>query len=92
MIAFGASPRASLGLVAAGRATALLRGRDYLLPQDVFDVAPEVLRHRVVPSFDALAEGIAPDQLVNRVLSTVVAPRVAPSQDRPVDLGQGNTA
>jgi MoxR-like ATPase len=92
LIAFGASPRASLGLVAAGRALALLRGRDYLLPQDVFDVAPEVLRHRVVPSFDALADGIVPDQLVNRVLATVVAPRVAPSQDRPVELGEGNTA
>ena len=92
LIAFGASPRASLGLVAAGRALALLRGRDYLLPQDVFDVAPEVLRHRVVPSFDALADGIVPDQLVNRVLATVVAPRVAPSQERPVELGEGNTA
>ena len=85
-------PRASLGLVAAGRALAMLRGRDYLLPQDVFDVAPEVLRHRVVPSFDALADGIVPDQLVNRVLATIVAPRVAPSQDRPVELGEGNTA
>ncbi len=92
LIAFGASPRASLGLVAAGRALALLRGRDYLLPQDVFDVAPEVLRHRVVPSFDALAEGVAPDHLVNRVLSTIVAPRVAPSQERPVELGEGYTA
>ena len=92
LIAFGASPRASLGLVAAGRALAMLRGRDYLLPQDVFDVAPEVLRHRVVPSFDALADGIVPDQLVNRVLATIVAPRVAPSQDRPVELGEGNTA
>jgi MoxR-like ATPase len=92
LIAFGASPRASLGLIAAGRAIALLRNRDYLLPQDVFDVAPEVLRHRVVPSFDALADGVSPDQIVNRVLSTIVAPRVAPSQERPVDLGRGNTA
>ena len=68
LIAYGASPRASLGLVAAGRALALLRGRDYVLPQDVFDVAPEVLRHRVVLSFDALADGIDPDQVVKRVL------------------------
>ena len=81
LIAHGASPRASLGLVAAGRALAMLRGRGYVLPQDVFDVAPEVLRHRVLLSYEAIADGVEPDQVVGRVLSTVVAPRVAPSQD-----------
>jgi len=80
-IAYGASPRASLGLVAAGRALALLRGRRYVLPQDVFDVAPEILRHRVVLSYEALAQDITSDQVINRVLSTVPAPRIAPSQD-----------
>jgi MoxR-like ATPase len=81
LIAHGASPRATLGLVAAGRALAMLRRRGYVLPQDIFDVAPEVLRHRVLLSYEAIAEGVEPDQVVSRLLSTVVAPRVAPSQD-----------
>ncbi len=78
-LTYGASPRASLGLVAAGRALALLRGRDYVLPQDVFDVAPDVLRHRLVPSYEALAESITVDQILARVLSTVPAPRISPA-------------
>ena len=81
LIAYGASPRASLGLVAAARALALLRGRSYALPQDIYDVAPDVLRHRIVPSYEALAQGLTVDQLLTRLLSTVPAPRVAPSQD-----------
>ena len=52
-----------------------------MLPQDVFDVAPDVLRHRLVLSYEALAQGVAADQILGRVLSTVPAPRVAPSQD-----------
>ncbi len=80
-IDYGASPRASLGLVAAGRALALLRGRHYALPQDVFDVAPEILRHRLVLSYEALAQGLHVDQLSSRILATVPAPRMAPSQD-----------
>ena len=78
LIEFGASPRASLGLVAAGRALALLRGRTYVLPQDVFDVAPEILRHRLVLSYEALAQGLVTDQISARILSTVAAPRVTP--------------
>ena len=81
LIAYGASPRASLGLVAAGRALALLRGRNYALPQDVFDVAPEILRHRIVLSYEALAQDLSSDHIVATVLSTVPAPRIAPSQD-----------
>ena len=81
LIAYGASPRASLGLLASGRALALLRGRDYALPQDVFDVAPDILRHRLVLSYEALAQGVVADQILARVLSTVPAPRIAPSQD-----------
>ncbi len=75
-IAYGASPRGSLGLVAAGRALALLRGRDYLVPQDVFDVAFDVLRHRLVLSYEALAEGVEADAVLARVLSVVTAPVV----------------
>ncbi len=85
-IDYGASPRASLGLIAGARALALLRGRDYVLPQDVVDVAPDVLRHRIVLSYEALADGISIDDLLRKVLSTVPAPRLAPSQDNtPVD-------
>jgi MoxR-like ATPase len=79
-IALGASPRATLGLLAAGRALALLRGRRFLVPQDVYDVAPEVFRHRVLPSYDALAAGVKVDDLVSRILQVTPAPRVAPHQ------------
>ena len=80
-IDYGASPRASLGLIAGARALALLRGRDYVLPQDIVDVAPDVLRHRIVLSYEALADGISVDDLLRKVLTTVPAPRLAPSQD-----------
>jgi MoxR-like ATPase len=79
LLQYGASPRASLGLIAAGRALALLRGRAYLLPQDVFDVAPDVLRHRLVLSYEALARDLTPDHVLARILGTVPAPRIAPS-------------
>jgi MoxR-like ATPase len=81
LIAYGASPRASLGLIAAGRSLALLRGRTYALPQDVFDVAPDILRHRLVLSYEALAQGLGVEHLLARLLSTIPAPRIAPSQD-----------
>jgi MoxR-like ATPase len=77
---YGASPRASLALVKAGRALALLRGRSYAVPQDIFDVAPEILRHRMVLSYEALATGVDSEAVVNRLLATVQAPRVTPSQ------------
>ncbi len=81
LISHGASPRATLGLVAASRALALLRGREFVLPQDVYDVAPDVLRHRVLLSYEAIADGVTAEHIVNRVVGTVVAPRLAPSQD-----------
>jgi MoxR-like ATPase len=79
-VSYGASPRASLGLIAAGRALALLRGRDYVLPQDVLDVATDVLPHRIVMSYDAIADGISALHAVRRVLQTVPLPQVAPRQ------------
>jgi MoxR-like ATPase len=84
-IDYGASPRASLGLVAGGRALALLRGRDYVLPQDIVDVAPDVLRHRIVLSYEALADGVSIDDLLGKLVATVPAPRLAPSQDTGID-------
>jgi MoxR-like ATPase len=80
-ISLGASPRGTLGLIAAGRALAVLRGRRFLVPQDVYDVAPEVLRHRIMLSYDAIAAEVTADDVVAKLLAGVPAPRVAPSQD-----------
>jgi MoxR-like ATPase len=71
LIDFGASPRASLGLVQAARALALLRGRTHVVHLDVRDLAADVLRHRLVLSYDALADHVRPDDLIDRVLETV---------------------
>nr|WP_306203799.1 MoxR family ATPase [Actinoplanes sp. RD1] len=79
-LAYGVSPRATLGLVAAGRALALLRGREYVLPGDILDIAPDVLAHRLVLSFDAVADGIAPESIVQRVVEAVAPPVIAPAQ------------
>lgn len=76
-IAYGASPRATLGAVAASRALALVRGRDYVLPQDVVDVLADVLRHRLVLSYDALADEVPVDHVITRVLQTVGLPQVS---------------
>ena len=80
MLAYGASPRASLGLVAAARAIALLRGRTYVVPQDVFDIGYEVLNHRLVLSYEALADGRSSSELASEVLSRVPAPRITTSE------------
>jgi MoxR-like ATPase len=80
LIQYGASPRASLGIVRATRALALMRGRDYALPQDVQDVAPDILRHRLVLSYDALADDVPADHIVARVMASVPLPTVAPRQ------------
>ena len=71
LIQFGASPRASLGLVQAARALALLRGRGHVQHHDIRDLAPDVLRHRLVLSYDALADRAHPDVLIQRVLEAV---------------------
>ncbi|MBH0774817.1 MoxR family ATPase [Nocardia sp. NEAU-351] len=82
-ISYGASPRASLGIIAAARAVALIRGRDYVVPQDVVEVIPDVLRHRLVLSYDALADEISPEDVIKRVLQTVGLPQVAPQAVAP---------
>jgi MoxR-like ATPase len=83
-IAHGASPRATLGLVSSSRALALMRGRTYVMPRDVYDVAPDVLRHRVLLSYEALAEGVTAEDVVAKVVGSVGMPRVTPTQDGPV--------
>jgi hypothetical protein len=71
-VGLGASPRATLGLLAAGRALALMRGRRFLVPQDVADVAPEILRHRLILTYDALADGVTTNDVIARVLATML--------------------
>jgi MoxR-like ATPase len=73
-VSYGASPRASIHLIEGARALGFLRGRAYVLPEDVTDLAPDVLRHRLVLSYEALADGMTADQLVRRILHHVPAP------------------
>jgi MoxR-like ATPase len=75
-LTYGASPRASIALVIGGRALAFLRGRDYVLPYDVSELAADVLRHRVVLSYEALADDVSPDDIIARVLNAVPEPEV----------------
>jgi MoxR-like ATPase len=80
-IALGASPRATLGLVAAARALALLRGREYVVPADVRDLAVDVIAHRLLLTFDAVADGVDPRHIIEKLVQAVAPPHVAPSQD-----------
>ena len=80
LIANGCSPRASLGLVAGARALALLRDQSYVTPQEVYDVAYEVMNHRLVLSYEALADGVESTQIVATILSRTFAPAIAPAQ------------
>jgi len=73
-LAYGASPRASIALVEAARALALMRGRAYVLPEDLGDLVADTLRHRLVLSYEALAEGLTPDALIARVLARLPLP------------------
>ena len=73
-ITYGASPRATIHLIEGARALALLRGRKYVLPEDVTDLAPDVLRHRLSLSYEALADAVTPDDLVTRIMQKVPAP------------------
>jgi len=73
-IAWGASPRATIALDRCSRAMAWLAGRDYVLPEDVHAIAHEVLRHRVLLSYEAEAEGVRPDQVIDRLLDLVPLP------------------
>jgi MoxR-like ATPase len=73
-LTYGASPRASINLIEGARALAFLRGRDYALPEDVTDLVPDVFRHRLVLSYEALAEGLAADEVVKRVMQHVRPP------------------
>jgi MoxR-like ATPase len=78
-LTYGASPRATIHLVEGARALAFLRGRTYVLPEDLTDIAPDVLRHRLSLSYEALSDGLTPDQLIHRIMKHMPAP------ERPLD-------
>jgi MoxR-like ATPase len=77
LIEFGASPRGPIGMVQAARVLALLRGRGHVEPEDIRDLARDVLRHRIVLSYDALSDGVTVDELLERVLGAVAEPGAA---------------
>jgi MoxR-like ATPase len=81
-VSFGASPRASINMVLGAKALAFLRGRDYALPADVRDLAKDVLRHRVVLSYEALADDVSPDDLLTPLLAAVALPEIEPAGRR----------
>jgi MoxR-like ATPase len=83
-VAYGASPRGPISLVAAGRALALIRGRDYVVPADLDALVRDAFRHRLVLSYRALAEEVAPDTILDTVLATVPTPQI--------DLGRRTAA
>ncbi|HMT58367.1 MAG: ATPase [Burkholderiales bacterium 68-10] len=74
MLSFGASPRATIGLIEGAKALAMMRGRAYALPEDMSDLAADVLRHRLVLSYEALSEGLSADQIVLRLMGKVTPP------------------
>ena len=82
MITFGASPRATIGLIEGAKALAMMRGRTYALPEDMSDLVPDVLRHRLVLSYEALSEGLAADQVVLRIMAKVPPPPKPLAHDR----------
>jgi MoxR-like ATPase len=73
-LSFGASPRASIYVIEGARALAFLRGRSYVLPVDVTDLVPDVFRHRLVLTYEALADGMAADKLIQRIMRHITAP------------------
>jgi len=86
-ITFGASPRASINLILAGRALAFVRGRAYALPQDVRDLALDVIRHRLVLSYEALADNVSSDEVLSRILEAIPLPEV-PLRERRDGIGR----
>jgi len=76
-ITFGASPRASINLILAARALAFVRGRTYVLPPDIRDIALDVIRHRLVLSYEALSDNVLPDELLKQILGRIPMPEVS---------------
>ena len=74
LISFGASPRATINLNLASRAQAFMEHRAYVTPEDVRTIAMDVLRHRIIPTFEAEAEDITPEDIVTKIMNTVQVP------------------
>ena len=91
-VTYGASPRASIHLVEAARALAFLRGRGYVMPEDVSDLAPDVLRHRLSLSYEALTDAVTPDALILRILQHVPRPEKPLESHVPIDAGNRSDA
>jgi MoxR-like ATPase len=81
-LTFGGSPRASINLILGARALAMTRGRDYVVPHDIVELAPDVLRHRLVLSYEALADRVSADMIIDRILDAVPRPN-RPFEDDP---------
>jgi MoxR-like ATPase len=86
-ITYGASPRASINLILTAKALAFVRGREYVLPQDVRDMALDVIRHRIVLSFEALSDDVSADRIVGAILGRVPVPTVPMQEQRGVRVG-----
>jgi MoxR-like ATPase len=71
---YGASPRATINLIEGGRALAMLRGRTYVLPEDVTDLVHDVFRHRVSLSYEALSDGLTPDAVISKIMAKIPPP------------------
>ena len=85
-ITFGASPRASINLILTARALAFVRGRDYVLPEDVLDMVLDVLRHRLVLSFEALSDDVSSDTLLRTLVGRIPTPVVPLREARNVHV------
>ena len=83
-ITFGASPRATINLTEGARALAMLRGRSYALPEDMTDLVPDILRHRLVLSYEALSEGFFADQIVDKIMARIPPPAKPLAHEHPV--------
>jgi MoxR-like ATPase len=88
-IMFGASPRASINLILTGRALAFVRGRNYALPQDVLDMAYDVMRHRLVLSYEALSDNVTGDDILAKILDRIPIP-VVPLHEHAKRLADSN--
>ena len=82
-ITFGASPRATINLTEGAKALAMLRGRTYALPEDLTDLAPDVLRHRLVLSYEALSEGLSADAVVSKIMAKIPQPSKPLAHEKP---------
>jgi MoxR-like ATPase len=76
-VTFGASPRSSINLVLAARALAYIRGREYVVPEDLTDLALDVMRHRLVLSYEALSDEVTPDVILAKILANTPVPEPA---------------